>query len=95
MAFVILSSALPLFHIACFCRCNKAAHRSIAMQAQAPLAMTCAVVGSSGMLKRWKLGEAIDSHSLVLRLNSAPTEVPLVFHSLFDCKCFFCSFAVF
>lgn len=34
--------------------------------------VTCAVVGSSGNLKYSNYGEAIDSHSLVFRMNNAP-----------------------
>lgn len=34
---------------------------------------SCAVVGSSGMLRRYRLGKEIDSHSLVIRFNRAPT----------------------
>ena len=34
---------------------------------------TCAVVGSSGKLKRAQLGEAIDAHDAVIRFNGAPS----------------------
>mmetsp|Transcript_16654 Transcript_16654/g.20033 ORF Transcript_16654/g.20033 Transcript_16654/m.20033 type:complete len:557 (-) Transcript_16654:274-1944(-) len=35
---------------------------------------TCAVVGNSGILLRYKFGEAIDKHDAVFRLNEAPTK---------------------
>lgn len=34
---------------------------------------SCAVVGSSGMLRRYRLGKEIDGNSLVIRFNRAPT----------------------
>eukprot|EP00192_Tetraselmis_astigmatica_P006141 CAMPEP_0117653252 /NCGR_PEP_ID=MMETSP0804-20121206/3085_1 /TAXON_ID=1074897 /ORGANISM="Tetraselmis astigmatica, Strain CCMP880" /LENGTH=450 /DNA_ID=CAMNT_0005459401 /DNA_START=355 /DNA_END=1707 /DNA_ORIENTATION=- len=35
---------------------------------------TCALVGSSGLLKRNAYGAVIDSHDVVVRMNQAPTE---------------------
>ena len=35
---------------------------------------TCAVIGSSGTVKRRELGEEIDAHDAVFRFNEAPTE---------------------
>ncbi|XP_035223147.1 beta-galactoside alpha-2,6-sialyltransferase 2-like isoform X2 [Stegodyphus dumicola] len=35
---------------------------------------TCAIVSSAGSMYRSKLGKEIDSHDIVLRFNSAPTE---------------------
>eukprot|EP00899_Mesostigma_viride_P016322 jgi/Mesvir1/24691/Mv21979-RA.3 len=35
---------------------------------------TCAIVGSSGSLMRYKNGALIDSHEMVLRFNAAPTK---------------------
>lgn len=41
--------------------------------ARAPLWRSCAVVGSSGVLLHARLGDEIDAHDAVLRLNAAPT----------------------